>query len=307
MTGKVIAVANMKGGVGKTATVVALAEALAAETRDTKVLVIDLDAQANASICFAGDSPLAKLIKDGRTVEGFLNEHLLKGKPVTLDRYIRPCVSDVSHQNKLLDISLFASSPELRQTELELLHNLTKTNLSLEKIISLLSSKLGTQLSKSKKAYDYVLIDCGPGISVLTEVSIRLADLVIVPTIPDTLSTYGLQAFCNSLWKGQIAAQSHFKKGPKAKRPLVLVTRRRPTNMHKKTIERLRLMRNETAGGKPAFDMYRTEIPERAAISEALAKVGWYPSFSNKWGDEVIEIVINLAKETKEALNGARS
>jgi chromosome partitioning protein len=151
-----------------------------------------------------------------------------------------------------------------------------------------------------------VLIDCGPGISVLTEVSIRLADLVIVPTIPDTLSTYGLQAFCNSLWKGQLAAQSHFKKGPRAKRPLVLIARRRPTNMHKMTIDRLRLMRNEATGSKPVFDMYRTEIPERTAISEALGKVGWYPSFSGKWGDEVIEIMRNLVEETKEALNGAR-
>jgi cellulose biosynthesis protein BcsQ len=70
VAGKLIAVANMKGGVGKTTTVVMLAEALAAD--GARVLVVDLDPQASVSVCLAGPDRLWGMIAQGRTLEAYL-------------------------------------------------------------------------------------------------------------------------------------------------------------------------------------------------------------------------------------------
>jgi chromosome partitioning protein len=198
MSAKVIGVANMKGGVGKTATVVALAEALAAS--GYRVLVIDLDPQANASICLAGESLLATLIARKATIEAFLESHLLGNKRMAFADCIRNNVSNVSHRNHQLSISLLPSSPNLRHFEQKIIHDLTQRKMSWSDITKGLFAVMSGQLSKSRKAFDFILIDCAPGISVLTEVSIRLADLIIVPTIADFLSTFGLQTFCAALF-----------------------------------------------------------------------------------------------------------
>ena len=82
MTGgsvRVIAVVNMKGGVGKTSTVVSLADALGTAT-ETAVLVVDVDTQASASYCLVGDR-IREIIGEGRTIDTFLRLSLLEMTP----------------------------------------------------------------------------------------------------------------------------------------------------------------------------------------------------------------------------------
>jgi cellulose biosynthesis protein BcsQ len=297
MSAKIVAVANMKGGVGKTTTVVSLAEALAAS--GNRVLVIDLDPQANASICLAGDSLLATLIARNATIEGFLKSHLLGKKDIKFADCIRNNVSNVSHLNQQLSISLLPSSPELRHFEQKIIHELTLQKKSWLEIIEGLHGVMAGQLLKLRNTFDFILIDCAPGISVLTEGSIRLADLIIIPTIADFLSTFGLQTFCVALSERGLVSSSRRKQ----RRPHVLITRRRQVKIHAETVAKLR---NEAFAPKPAFEVFKTEIPEAVKIADALSQIDRFPIFTQKWGP-VVPLLSDLVREVGVTLNVDRT
>ena len=155
--GKFIAVANMKGGVGKTTTVVSLAEALAAEDASKKVLVVDLDPQASASVAIAGDAKLAGLVNSNRSIESFLDDRLIKDQKIPLTPLICQSQSDVTHAGEQLDVSLLPCGPHLRIVEREIIYRLSERHYSMNAIDVKIMDVFQREILDLKKEYDYII------------------------------------------------------------------------------------------------------------------------------------------------------
>lgn len=297
--GRVIAVANMKGGVGKTTTVVMLAEGFAEAGR--KVVVVDLDAQANASYCFAPDEELKVILEQRRSVTSFLADRLLYGDRTPIDRYLTSGISKVTKAGDVLPIDMVVASPRLRLLEREIVLRLAERNFSIRSLEGQSLKVLGEALAMLRKQYDIVLFDCAPGISAFTEVAIRLSDMVIVPTIPDYLSTLGFDAFRASVWENAHVTKSSLPQ-PK-RRPLVLASRVNANKIqHRDTLAD---MRAEAAEEKAAYEMFDIEVDNQAAIERAMDPETFPapPTFEQKW-NKAVGSVRDLVNETRRRLDG---
>ncbi len=177
-----IAIMNTKGGVGKSTLVLAVAETLST-FHNKNVLVIDSDAQASVSAMLMSVPSLKKLQGDGRTIVDYLVSVVLRDAPVEWTDFVVGGVSDVDDAKT---VYLVPSDMQLTLLEREV---------SKEAMHARLRTSIGGLLSLARIVFDIVLIDCPPGLSVLTECWLREADFHLSPTKPDYISVCGLDVF----------------------------------------------------------------------------------------------------------------
>jgi chromosome partitioning protein len=177
-----IAVMNTKGGVGKSTLVLALAETLSVY-HGKNVLVIDSDSQASVSSMLMTIPNLHRLQQNGLTMVDFLVARVLQDAAVDWLRFVVRNVSDVDDAR-----SVFLIPSDMQLTLFEREVSKGSQHGRLRQVISAL-------LKEARTVFDIILIDCPPGLSVLTESWLREADFHISPTKADYISVCGLEVF----------------------------------------------------------------------------------------------------------------
>ncbi len=163
---RTLAVVNQKGGVGKTTTAINLGTALAAVGRS--VLIVDLDAQGNASTGLGID-------RDRRRTSSY---HVLVDAAAARDAIVP---SDVPR------LDIMPASVELSGSELELIE-LPEPQLRLRHALAALPAK-----------YDYVLIDCPPSLNLVTVNAMAAAEAVLVPLQCEFFALEGLSQLMSTI------------------------------------------------------------------------------------------------------------
>ncbi|MBY0563538.1 MAG: ParA family protein [Hyphomonadaceae bacterium] len=281
MAAKIISVANMKGGVGKTTISVALAQALAAGPRQAKVLVVDLDAQANASFWLCGQAALTTQIEQSKAIDGFLEDAIVFEKPVALGDLVRPAKA---HGDRLF---VLPSSPNLRLVERELIVYLSRRHRNLLEVERVVSTLLDEQLAPLRASFDVIIFDTAPGISALTEAALRLSHLVLVPTVPDYVSNLGLLSFCRTVsWSSNDVANAS------KRTPWVVSNKVKASKHHEQMLQQ---MRAEAQGAEREFNMLSTLIPSSPRIDEVASGLDMDGELA--FDAEGMEVFVKLAAE----------
>jgi chromosome partitioning protein len=270
-----MAVANRKGGVGKSTISVMLAQAFAVWGQK-RVLMIDLDSQCNASLILIGGQGWRAARENDKTIADFFYD-LFDGIPAKPRDYLIPNVGDVSdHTGKAPRLALLPGSLLLEDIQGELFMRQARESNNPDVVASRVRGRIENLLRRYGASYDLVILDCPPGLSLAALAALKTADKVIVPFKPDYVSQLAVDRIALLIEdKGTLDALSQMPM--ESRRYMCLANGVRTTGKDRTLIEEIGLF----------HPMLETQMPQKDSIANAFDWTPTLKSIDAKYGDGV--------------------
>ncbi len=268
-----LAVANRKGGVGKSTLAVMLAQSFAVWGKK-RVLVLDLDSQCNASLILVGGSGWNEARKAGKSIADYFYD-LFEGIPAQPRDYLLANVGDVHDgAGKPPRLALLPGSLLLEDIQGELYLKQSRESHIPDVVANRVRGRIETLLRRFAGSFDVVILDCAPGLSFAALAALKTADKVLVPFRPDYVSQLAVDRV--ALLIEGMASIDALAEIPMAERRYVcLANGVRGAGKDRLLIEEIGLL----------HPMLESMMPHRDAIANAF---DWEPrlkSIEQKYGD----------------------
>ena len=271
-----LAVANRKGGVGKSTTAVMLAHSLAAWGRK-RVLVVDLDAQCNSSMILIGGQGWADARNKRTTIADYFFD-LYDGVMPNMKDYLIESAGDVAAPGRA-GISLVCGSLLLEDVQGELYLKESTQSRDQEIVAKRVQGRIKQLIKRFESDFDVVVIDCPPGLSFAAIGGLQLAQKVVVPFRPDYVSQFAVERIAMLIEdKGNLEGVTAIPK--ENRRYVTLANFVEPTGQDRLFIE---LIADE-------HPMLATQLPLNPTIARSF---NWQPqkrSIDEKYGAIVPEV-----------------
>lgn len=274
-----LAVANRKGGVGKSTVSVMLAHALAV-WGGKRVLMMDLDSQCNASLILIGGQGWSEARKANRTIADYFFD-LFDGHSMQPKDYLLHGVGDVAGADgRPARLSLLPGSLLLEDVQGELFLKQAQQSNDPDVVASRVRGRLEQLLRRFEGSFDVVILDCAPGLSFAALAALKIADKVLVPFRPDYVSQLAVDRVA-LLIEGR-RSLADLEDIPIERRRYVCLA-----NYVREANGRERTLIEEIALAHPILD---TRLPQRDGIANAFDWVAERRSIEQKYGNAVADV-----------------
>lgn len=292
----VISFINLKGGVAKTTTSVAVAEILAKEFRK-HVLFIDLDPQTNATINLIREEEWQKRDGDGRTLVQLFRDNLRPDDQPLFDIEKAVIRGASTIDGGIHRLDLLPSSIQFIEVQEKLPFIAMQGNYNNNP-----QDILRRALQPILERYDFVIIDCPPSLGIVTKNGLKISSHYVIPTIPDIVSTWGIFQIVSNI----SAFSDNINRVIKALG--IVATKVQGNDLHSRVMRELREGRlfdgKQTDLKQPS--LFQNHIMQNVSTARGADSEANLNTFRQKYGPN-FESLLGLTKEILEKCNPPKS